>query len=68
MCSEVTRHKSGSQWRNFYGRFKGKSLSAKQSQTLRVEFAKYSIKNISWEENPQRRKLNLSEIFDKKQI
>ena len=66
MCSEVTRHKSGSQWRNFYGRFKGKSLSAKQSQTLRVEFAKYSIKNISWEENPQRKSLNLTEIFSKK--
>ena len=68
MCSELTRHKSGSQWRNFYGRFKGKSLSAKQSEIIQDEFAKYSIKNISWEENPQRRKLNLSEIFDKKQI
>ena len=68
MCSELTRHKSGSQWRNFYGRFKGKSLSARQSETLRVEFAKYSIKNISWEENPQRKSLNLNEIFSKKHI
>ena len=68
MCSELIRHKSGSQWRNFYGRFKGKALSAKQSEIIQDEFAKYSIKNISWEENPQRRTLNLSEIFDKKQI
>ncbi len=68
MCSELIRHKSGSQWRNFYGRFKGKALSAKQSEIIQDEFAKYSIKNISWEENPQRRKLNLSEIFDKKKI
>ena len=66
MCSEVTRHKSGSQWRNFYGRFKGKALSAKQSETLRDEFAKYSIKNISWEENPQRKPLNLTETLCKK--
>ena len=68
MCSKLTRQKSGSQWRNFYGRFKGKSLSAKQSETLRVEFAKYSIKNISWEENPQRKPLNLTKLFAKKNI
>lgn len=68
MCSELNRHKSGSQWRNFYGRFKGKSLSAKQSETLQVEFAKYSIKNISWEENPQRKPLNLTKLFAKKNI
>jgi len=68
MCSELTHHNSGSQWRNFYGRFKGKALSAKQSEILRDEFAKYSIKNISWEENPLRKSLNLTEIFSKKQI
>ena len=68
MCSERTRHKSGSQWRNFYGRFKGKSLSVKQSEAIRDEFAKYSIKNISWEENPQRKPLNLTKLFAKKNI
>ena len=46
MCSDFSCHKSGAQCRNFYGRFKGKALSAKQSETLRNEFAKYSIKNI----------------------
>ena len=68
MCSELTRHKNGSQWRNFYGRFKGKALSAKQSKTIRNELAKYSIKNISWEENPQRKPLNLTKLFVKKNI
>ena len=68
MCSDFSCHKSGAQWRNFYGRFKGKALSAKQSKTLRDEFSKYSIKNISWEENPQRKPLNLTEIFAKKNI
>ena len=68
MCSELTRHKIGSQWRNFYGRFKGKALSAKQSEILRDEFAKYSIKNISWEDNPLRKSLNLTEIFSKNKI
>ena len=68
MCSDFSCHKSGAQWRNFYGRFKGKALSAKQSKTLRDEFTKYSIKNISWEENPQRKPLNLTEIFAKKNI
>ena len=68
MCSELSRHKSGSQWRNFYGRFKGKALSAKQSEILRDEFAKYSIKNISWEDNPLRKSLNLTEIFSKNKI
>jgi len=68
MCSDFSCHKSGAQWRNFYGRFKGKALSAKQSKTLRDDFTKYSIKNISWEENPQRKPLNLTEIFAKKNI
>ena len=68
MCSDFSCHKSGAQWRNFYGRFKGKALSAKQSKTLRDDFTKYSIKNISWEENPQRKPLNLTEIFAKKNV
>ena len=64
MCSEVSRRKNRTEWRNFYGRFKGKSLSATQSGALNTEFKKYSLENISWEENPQRNEINLFEIFD----
>ena len=48
MCSENNRHKNGTEWRNFYGRFKGKSLSATQSKTLITEFEKYSLESIPW--------------------
>ena len=68
MCSENSRHKNGTEWRNFYGRFKGKSLSATQTKALLTEFEKYSLKNISWEENPLRKQVKLSEIFDEKPV
>ena len=68
MCSEIVRHKSETHFRNFYGRFKGKRLSTAQLDSLLTEFKKYSLKNISWEENPQRNKIKLSEIFDEKPI
>ena len=68
MCSEISRHKNGAEWRNFYGRFKGKSLSATQSEALITEFENYSLENISWEENPQRNKIKLFEIFDAKPV
>ena len=56
MCSEINRHKNGTEWRNFYGRFKGKSLSPTQSEALLTQYKKYSLENISWDENPQRKK------------
>ena len=68
MCSEIISHKSETHFRNFYGRFKGKRLSTAQLDSLLTEFKKYSLKNISWEENPQRNKIKLSEIFDEKPI
>ena len=68
MCSEIRRHKNGTEWRNFYGRFKGKSLSATQAEALVTEFENYSLENISWEENPQRNKIKLFEIFDAKPV
>jgi tRNA (guanine-N7-)-methyltransferase len=68
MCSEIVRHKSETHFRNFYGRFKGKRLSTAQLDSLLTEFKKYSLKNISWEENPQRNKISLSEIFDEKSV
>ena len=68
MCSEIIHHKTKKEWRNFYGRFKGKSLSATQTDALLTEFVKYSIGNISLQENPQRKKIKLSDILNKKTI
>ena len=68
MCTEIVCHKSGIKWRNFYGRFKGKSLSARQHGSLHTEFEKYSLKNISWEENSKRTKIKLSEVFNEKSV
>ena len=68
MCSEIICHKSGMKWRNFYGRFKGKSLSARQQGSLLTEFEKYSLKNISWEENSKRKKIKLCEVFNEKSV
>tara|TARA_B100001109_G_scaffold247395_1_gene237138 strand:+ start:371 stop:1087 length:717 start_codon:yes stop_codon:yes gene_type:complete len=68
MCSEIIHHKTETEWRNFYGRFKGKSLSATQTDALLTEFVKYSIGNISLQENPQRKKIKLSDILNKKTI
>ena len=45
MCSEINRHKNGTEWRNFYGRFKGKSLSPAQSEALLTQYEKYSLEN-----------------------
>jgi tRNA (guanine-N7-)-methyltransferase len=68
MCSEIISHKSETRFRNFYGRFKGKRLSTAQLDSLLTEFKKYSLKNVTWEENPQRNKIKLTEIFDKKPV
>ena len=68
MCTEIVCHKSGIKRRNFYGRFKGKSLSARQHGSLHTEFEKYSLKNISWEENSKRKKIKLSEVFNEKSV
>ena len=68
MCSEIIHYKTEKEWRNFYGRFRGKRLSAAQTDALLTEFVKYSLGNISWEENPQRKKIKLSEIFYEKAV
>ena len=44
MCRQINRHKNGTEWRNFYGRFKGKGLSAIQTDALLTEFKKYSLR------------------------
>lgn len=56
-------HKSGAPWRNFYGRIKGKSLNKAQEVYLDEDLPRLSPGLVSWEENPDRTKLDLTARF-----
>ena len=57
------RHPSGAPWRNFYGRFKGKTIRASQKDYLENDLADLSPGPVGWEENPDRRPLDPMAIF-----
>lgn len=61
-------HPTGAPWRNFYGRFKGKTLRKTQIENLDSDLDALSPGAVSWEENPERIPLNTSEMFDDKPI
>ncbi len=63
-----TNHPSGAPWRNFYGRFKGKTIRASQHDYLENDLAPLSPGPISWEENPDRTELDLAGVFGDKDI
>ncbi len=47
-------HPSGAPWRNFYGRFKGKTLRPNQEAYLEEDLAALSPGPVGWDENPER--------------
>ena len=49
--------------RNFYGRLKGKTLKASQKGYLEEDLAGLSPGPVGWEENPDRRPLDLDGLF-----
>lgn len=57
------KHPSGAPWRNFYGRFKGKTLRPSQEIYLEEDLARLSPGAVGWEENPDRTALDLDAIF-----
>ncbi len=57
------KHPSGAPWRNFYGRFKGKSLRSSQQEYLESDLADLSPGPVGWEENPDRTQLDLKALF-----
>ncbi|WP_306116908.1 MULTISPECIES: tRNA (guanosine(46)-N7)-methyltransferase TrmB [unclassified Roseovarius] len=61
-------HPSGAPWRNFYGRFKGKGLRKSQEAYLDEDLAALSPGAIGWEENPDRKPVNLSGYFGDREI
>ena len=48
---------------NYYGRRRGKKLSKVQNDYMTNYLPKVTPKNISWHENPDRKKLKIEEIF-----
>jgi tRNA (guanine-N7-)-methyltransferase len=58
-----TNHPSGAPWRNFYGRFKGKTLRPRQHVYLAEDLDALSPGPISWEANPDRTLLDPKTIL-----
>jgi len=50
-------------WRNFYGRRQGKGLRPSQKQYLERDLAALSPGPVDWDENPDRRPLDLQAMF-----
>ncbi len=61
-------HPSGAPWRNFYGRFKGKSLRPNQETYLDEDLAKLSPGAVGWDVNPDREHIDLKPLFGDKDI
>lgn len=62
------KHPSGAPWRNFYGRFKGKSLRASQERLLEEDLPARMPAGIGWEENPDRTPLDLKTLFGAREL
>ncbi|MEM8538462.1 MAG: tRNA (guanosine(46)-N7)-methyltransferase TrmB [Pseudomonadota bacterium] len=58
-----TNHPSGAPWRNFYGRFRGKTIRAAQAEYLENDLGPLSPGPVSWDDNPDRTPLDLGRLF-----
>jgi tRNA (guanine-N7-)-methyltransferase len=55
-------------WRNFYGRIKGKALRPAQQRYLDEDLERLSPGPVGWEDNPDRRPLDLDAVFGGKPV
>ena len=62
------KHPSGAPWRNFYGRFKGKGMRAAQQAYLDEDLLALSPGAVTWDDNPERVPLELSDRFGDKDL
>ncbi|MEP2781794.1 MAG: tRNA (guanosine(46)-N7)-methyltransferase TrmB [Pseudoruegeria sp.] len=62
------KHPSGAPWRNFYGRFKGKTLRDSQMTYLDEDLQALSPGKVGWQENPDRAPLDLKELFGDRDV
>lgn len=63
-----TKSPSGAPWRNFYGRRRGKGLRDSQKGYLNEDLAALSPGMVTWEENPDRKLLDLDAMFGGKPV
>ncbi|MDH5750496.1 MAG: tRNA (guanosine(46)-N7)-methyltransferase TrmB [Rhodospirillales bacterium] len=63
-----TNHPTGAPWRNFYGRFKAKTLRPSQELYLAEDLEPLSPGPVDWEENPDRVPLDLAARFEGKPV
>lgn len=56
------------EWRNFYGRLKGKALKPAQERYISDDLPKLSVPRVGWDENPDRAEIDLSETFEQREI
>ena len=64
----MERKPANAPWRNFYGRIKGKTFHPSQKRYWEEELPKWALPNVGWEENPDRRNLNLAKVFGDRPI
>ncbi len=62
------RHPSGAPWRNFYGRFKGKTLRDSQKDYLDNDLVALSPGAVSWDANPDRDPIDVKGLFGGKPV
>ncbi|WP_417729170.1 tRNA (guanosine(46)-N7)-methyltransferase TrmB [Roseovarius sp.] len=62
------RHPTGAPWRNFYGRFKGKTLRPSQETYLEEDLAKLSPGAVDWDVNPERQPIDLKALFGDRDV
>ncbi|MFT4791983.1 MAG: tRNA (guanine-N7-)-methyltransferase [Paracoccaceae bacterium] len=53
----------GAPWRNFYGRRHGKKMRPGQIEHLETTLKDISVPNTGWDENPEREKISLPDLF-----
>jgi len=63
-----SKHPSGAPWRNFYGRFKGKTMRDSQQTYLSEDLAALSPGAVDWDSNPERTNLDLEALFGGKPL
>jgi tRNA (guanine-N7-)-methyltransferase len=62
------KHPTGAPWRNFHGRFKGKTLKPRQAAWLDQDLGALSPGAVDWEVNPDRNPIDLKEYFGDREI
>lgn len=63
-----TKHSSGAPWRNFYGRFRGKTIRASQHDYLDNDLLPLSPGPIDWDVNPDRDQIDLADYFGPREL